>query len=134
MRARDSLDLPLGQFLSPMHLRPRQAAPENPTPPHHNRPGHLNQAWEVAVSVVLMLVFGLILGTVLWHNRETKRRRERFLAEAQHRRERRAAAREIALSRAPSRQAALLIRPPPAPTKITIESDVGPSRYHRAQS
>ncbi|CAK5266166.1 unnamed protein product [Mycena citricolor] len=130
MRARDSLDHPLGQLLIPMHLRPRQAAPENPTSPHHNRPGHLNQAWEVAVSVVLMLVFGLILGTVLWHNRETKRRRARFLAEAQHRRERRAAAREIALSRAPSRQAALLVRPPPAPTKITIESDVGPARYH----
>ncbi|KAF7337843.1 hypothetical protein MVEN_02007200 [Mycena venus] len=39
--------------------------------------GHLSSSWEIAVVVSLLALLALIIGTVIWHARRTRRRRWR---------------------------------------------------------
>ncbi|KAJ7355836.1 hypothetical protein DFH08DRAFT_955283 [Mycena albidolilacea] len=43
----------------------------------HSEDGHLSSSWEIAVVVSLLALLALILGTVIWHTRRTRRRRWR---------------------------------------------------------
>ncbi|CAK5275496.1 unnamed protein product [Mycena citricolor] len=96
--------------------------------------GHLDAAWEIAVTVSLLAVFALIIGTVIWHRRRQQRWRKQLVQEEeerQQRRERRAAAREKARTPSPVlSMASTLAQPPPMPTKASVESDIGPPRYY----